>query len=92
MSEIMSKIELFDCEKIYDDEISPLMAQIIKICRDNKIPMVASFAYHNDLEQGVGLCSTAMNDFEGRKIPQLNAAATELYRSSTFIAMTITES
>ena len=30
-------------EQIYDDKISPLMAQIITICKIHKIPIVASF-------------------------------------------------
>src|SRR4051812_9804430 len=30
-------------EAVYDERISPLMAQIIVICKKNKIPMVASF-------------------------------------------------
>lgn len=30
-------------EQIYDDKISPLMAQIIAICKVHKIPVVASF-------------------------------------------------
>lgn len=31
-------------EEIYDEEISPLMAQILDICKTHKIGMVASFA------------------------------------------------
>ena len=30
-------------EQIYDEQISPLMTQIIKICKEHKIPIVASF-------------------------------------------------
>ncbi|KVC49876.1 hypothetical protein WS58_06300 [Burkholderia pseudomultivorans] len=30
-------------EQIYDEQISPLMAQIIAICKEHKIPVVASF-------------------------------------------------
>ena len=30
-------------EQIYDDKISPLMMQIISICKVHKIPIVASF-------------------------------------------------
>jgi hypothetical protein len=30
-------------EPVYDDKIAPLMTEIIKICKDNDIPMVASF-------------------------------------------------
>ncbi|KWI50698.1 hypothetical protein WT72_24320 [Burkholderia pseudomultivorans] len=30
-------------EQIYDEQISPLMAQIIAVCKEHKIPVVASF-------------------------------------------------
>jgi len=30
-------------EKIYDDQINPLMIKVIKICKDNNIPLVSSF-------------------------------------------------
>ena len=44
-----------DKEKVYDEEIHPLMAQIIAICKRENIPMVASFEY------GPGdLCSTIL--------------------------------
>ncbi len=32
-----------DLEKIYDDQIAPLMAQIIKIATEHNMPYVASF-------------------------------------------------
>ena len=31
-------------EDVYDTQINPLMAEIIKICQENKIAMLASFA------------------------------------------------
>lgn len=34
-----------DREKIYDEQISPLMQQIIKICQDNDIPVFAEFQF-----------------------------------------------
>lgn len=40
-------------ESVYDDEISPLMAQIITICKREHIPIHASFALDGDL-----LCTT----------------------------------
>ncbi|WP_175663087.1 hypothetical protein [Burkholderia ambifaria] len=30
-------------EQVYDEQISPLMAQIIAICKEHAIPIVASF-------------------------------------------------
>ena len=32
-------------EKIYDEQIFPLMEEIIAICKENKIPMFAEFEY-----------------------------------------------
>ena len=34
-----------DNEKIYDEQIFPLMTKIIAICRENDIPFVASYEY-----------------------------------------------
>lgn len=36
-------------EKIYDEQVNPLMALIIKICRENKIAFVADFGLDDDL-------------------------------------------
>jgi len=35
-------------EKIYDDEINPLMAKIIDICKSNDIQMLSSFALNDE--------------------------------------------
>jgi hypothetical protein len=42
-------------EQIYDAEISPLMAQIIAICKAKKIPVIADFYLGDDLN-----CTTAI--------------------------------
>lgn len=39
-----------DKEEAYDSKINPLMARIIAICKEHKIPMVASFGL--DYEEG----------------------------------------
>ncbi|MGW5982047.1 hypothetical protein ACWFOP_16670 [Bacillus mycoides] len=36
---------MYDKEKIYDEEIAPLMQQILEICKREELPMVAQF-YH----------------------------------------------
>lgn len=48
-------------EEIYDEQISPLMAQIIAICNERKIPLLASFNLGDDLH-----CTTTLlaDDFE----------------------------
>ena len=42
-------------EKVYDNQINPLMARIIKICQKHKIAMLADFALDEDLA-----CTTAL--------------------------------
>lgn len=37
-------------EAAYDKEIHPLMAQILQACKDNDIPMIASFQLNDDRE------------------------------------------
>ena len=32
-------------EKIYDEQISPLLKQVIEICKEHKIPMIANFGF-----------------------------------------------
>lgn len=36
-------------EEIYDNQINPLMAQIIEICKEHKIAMLADFTLDEDL-------------------------------------------
>lgn len=55
-------------EQIYDSQISPLMQQIITICRENGIAMMASFDIAHDGEGPNGedcsslTCSTLLPD------------------------------
>ncbi|WP_127833980.1 hypothetical protein [Pantoea dispersa] len=81
--------ELFDLENVYDEQISPLVQQIIDICNENQIPMVCSFAYKNDAENGGSFCSTALNGFAGRVVPTFNEAIRIIRPRSQFVAMTI---
>lgn len=68
-----NNIEEFDLESVYDQQISPLMQQIINICKEHKMPVIASFAYANTEENGVACCTTSLT-FEGRLInPYLEA-------------------
>lgn len=50
-------------EEIYDEQISPLMTQIIDICKEHKIANICTFSL--DLEEGL-CCTTAMvaDEFE----------------------------
>jgi hypothetical protein len=49
-------------EEIYDERISPLMAQIIAICKEHKINMAAQFALDakTDDPEDVLFCTTSL--------------------------------
>ncbi|EXU74338.1 hypothetical protein ABW286_05035 [Erwinia papayae] len=66
--------EYFDLESIYDEQIAPLMTQIITICKTHQMPMMCSFAYRNDDKTGMNFCSTALNGFEDRLVPEYTQA------------------
>ncbi len=52
-------------EDIYDDQIFPLMAEICKICQENKIAMVCSFATPSDEDPDL-FCSSRLPDENGQ--------------------------
>lgn len=62
-------------EQVYDDQISPLMQQIIGICKEQGIAMVASFDIAHDGEGPNGedcsslVCSTLLPDDSGEPNP-----------------------
>lgn len=45
-------------EKVYDEQISPLMDQIIKICQENNIHYLASFGLKGEDGEDIGCTST----------------------------------
>lgn len=45
-----------DKEQIYDEQISPLVQQLIKVCQDNGIPMFATFQFAQ-----TGFCTSALS-------------------------------
>ena len=74
-------MEFFNEEEVYDNKISPLMKQLIDVCKEHKIPMVASFTYENCEEKGVGRCTTLLNGFGGRK-DEAHQSANTLIRNN----------
>lgn len=54
-------------EEIYDKEINPLMAKIIEICKEGKIPLIASF-YLGDENDPDLYCSTVADS--GEEMPE----------------------
>ncbi len=71
-----------DHEAIYDQQISPLMKEIVRICRENHIPMVASFEYAPE-----HFCSTIM--LQPNCSDNLKAAANLIQKG--FMAFAITQ-
>ena len=72
-------------ETVYDEQINPLMAKILAICREHKIAMLADFSLGEDLH-----CTSAMlaDKFEPSR-EQLRAY--DLIRPKNAFAMAITE-
>ena len=64
-------------EQIYDEKISPLVAEIIKVCQENKIAMLASFSVPTENDPHLG-CTTALLSKEYEPSDQLVAAFDEL--------------
>jgi hypothetical protein len=52
-------MEIMNKEEIYDNEISPLMTQIIKTCKANNIAMLMSFSIPTKEEPDLE-CTTAV--------------------------------
>lgn len=46
-----------DKEAIYDEQIAPLMTQLLEICHREGVPMFASFQYSED-----GFCTSAQSN------------------------------
>lgn len=51
-------------EQIYDEQIAPLMTQIIEICRAGGVSMIASFAIANEDDPNLR-CTTHLPDGKG---------------------------
>ena len=52
---------MYDKEKIYDEQISHLMGEIIEICKREKIPMAAQFYLKEQDESGEPMyCKSAI--------------------------------
>lgn len=66
----------YDLEAVYDEKINPLMAQVIAICNEHRIPLLCSFQYSaNDSgtdDAGRAFCSTF--GVNGREAPELSRA------------------
>lgn len=83
-------------EQIYDSQISPLMQQIIQICRDNGIAMMASFDIAHDDEGPNGedcsalTCNTLLPDENDKHNPLFVAASKHIRRHGRSAPMMMT--
>ena len=78
-------------ESIYDDRISPLMSQIIEICKEHKIANICHFALGWDEEEESDLaCTTAMLEEDFEPTDSMLTALDELRpRPATFMTSMI---
>jgi hypothetical protein len=85
-------------EQVYDDQISPLMQQIIGICKDQGIAMMASFDIAHDGEGPNGedcsglVCSSLLPDGDGEPNPVFMQANALIRRNGRPAPMMITTS
>jgi len=73
----------FDKEQIYDEQIAPLMAQIIAICTEHQIPTLASFAYRRDSHGEYDHCTTALPGPDNRWPESFASARRMIYTPGT---------
>ncbi len=66
-------------EDVYDNQISLHMTEIIRLCKEHDIPMVASFQYNDDRPDGEAqLCTTVILNQQDAACPGLHNAARAL--------------
>ena len=86
----------YDLEVVYDEQINPLMAKIIAICKEHNMPMLASFQYAakevGKSDEEFFFCTTSL--FQGDKRPiakELRVAESTVRDGiSSAVAFTIT--
>lgn len=74
-------------EKAYDDQIAPLMTQIITIAKEAGIPLLASFELDDDPESGPLACTTFI--LPGEASDKLKAAKECLYPERVWTGFTV---
>lgn len=79
----------FDLEKIYDEQIAPLMAQIIAVCKKHRLPMLASFCYSSK-DESEQFATTCLPRGEDEWLPETLEVARRFIRSEPpYMAMQI---
>lgn len=83
-------------EKVYDEQISPLMAKIIEICKANKIAAFANFriGYDEQIEEHL-MCTTSLpiseDEEDNKMVSKLSRVGVDGYDVvAPYMAFTIT--
>ena len=81
-------------EQVYDTQISPLMVQIIKICKENRIAFLfdAALGFDGDSDSQLRCTSYLLEDDCEPTDEMLQAVEHLRPESTTFLAFTITTS
>ena len=74
-------------EQAYDEKIFPLMTQIIEICTDHGIAMIASFALSTEEDAGP-CCTTCLKDENGKNAKGHIEALDILYKQAPMMFRT----
>jgi hypothetical protein len=83
-----------DKEKVYDEKISPLMTEIIKICKSEGINMATSFQLPSEQETNDGnhfLCTTLLPLNKEHYPQQYEQLCRSIYQKPFALAITITK-
>ena len=82
----------FDLEALYDEKIAPLMTQIISICKDSGLPMMASFNYRSDPGNEVSYATTSLgrDGWQSEELKEAVAIVRKGAKSRPVIIATIT--
>lgn len=70
-------------EEVYENEISPLMNEIINICQKHKIANLCSFHYGNDVDGDPLLCTSAAIGGDYPQVPCLTSALDRLFNDNS---------
>ena len=73
----------FDLEHVYDEQIAPLMNEIIAICKEHQLPMLASFAYRRDENGEYDCCTTSIPGVNGQAPRSFAVASHIIYEPGT---------
>lgn len=84
---------MYDKEQIYDEQISPLMSQILKICKENNVQMAMQF-YLQDAESNPDgrpmYCTSFVNDLHDDMIDYVATEAMRWGRAGKPVILTAT--